>query len=219
MEAIIDFFREISDVGSLPWDVMLVRILVASVFGFAIGLVSYFTHTSESWNKAVIHSQIAITVISSVIIMVIGYNVASAFGLFGILSLVRFRATLKDTKDTTVFLFAVTTGMACGSGLFRVAFMGSIVLFPILFLLRYISVLRFEESYLTLNCDELHKAYLAFQDYMKSKNIRFRMLSISDKGGSLYVHVYLNQEKCYELARQFKSENKDYISSFKIGNE
>lgn len=219
MEAIIDFFQEITDVGSLPWDVMLVRILLASVFGFGIGLVSYFTHTSESWNKAVIHSQIAITVISSVIIMVIGYNVASAFGLFGILSLVRFRATLKDTKDTTIFLFAVTTGMACGSGLFTVALIGTLVLFPILFLLRFIRVLRFEESYLTLNCRDLHGVYLAFQETMRQAGIRFRFLNISDKSGSLAVHVYIDQEKCYHMARQFKADNPELVESFKIGTE
>ncbi len=218
MESIIEFFQEISDVGSLPFEVMLARVLIAATFGLALGVVSYLTHTSERRDKAVIHSQISITIISSVIIMVIGYNVASAFGLFGILSLIRFKTTLKDTKDTTIFLFAVTIGMSCGSGLYRVALVGSAVIIPVLFILKYVPILKFGQSYLSINCTDLDKGYRAFIEFMKNRKTRFRMLNISDKGQNFFSRIYMDQEECYELARAYKAEHKDLVESFKVSD-
>jgi hypothetical protein len=56
--------------------------------------------------------------------VVIGNNVARAFGLVGALSIVRFRTVVDDTRDTAFVIFAVVTGMAVGAGLLVGALVG-----------------------------------------------------------------------------------------------
>ncbi len=53
--------------------------------------------------------------------MVIGSNVAVAFGALGAFSLVRFRTAVKDAKDIAFVFFAVATGMAVGTNNYLIA--------------------------------------------------------------------------------------------------
>ena len=66
--------------------------------------------------------------------MVIGNNLARAFGLVGSMSIVRFRMAIKDTKDIVFIFFTLCVGMAAGVGQHMVAiistlFIGIIILF------------------------------------------------------------------------------------------
>jgi len=59
---------------------------------------------------------VLLTVVIAVVTMVIGSNLARAFGLVGALSIVRFRTVVEDTRDTAFVIFAVVVGMAIGAG-------------------------------------------------------------------------------------------------------
>src|SRR3954452_8890053 len=65
-----------------------------------------------------------LTVVIAVVTMVIGSNVARAFGLVGALSIVRFRTVVEDTRDTAFVIFAVVVGMAIGAGFPDLAILG-----------------------------------------------------------------------------------------------
>jgi len=49
--------------------------------------------------------------------MVIGNNLARAFGLVGAMSIIRFRTAIKETQDIIFIFFALAIGMASGVGL------------------------------------------------------------------------------------------------------
>jgi len=68
-----------------------------------------------------------LTMITSVVIMVIGNNLATAFGLVGAMSIIRFRTALKDTQDMMFVFFALAIGLASGVGIYEVAIMGTII--------------------------------------------------------------------------------------------
>ena len=48
-----------------------------------------------------------LTILIAMVTMVIGNNMARAFGLVGALSIVRFRTVVEDTRDTAFVIFAV----------------------------------------------------------------------------------------------------------------
>jgi hypothetical protein len=64
---------------------------------------------------------VLLTVLTAAAALMIGDNVARAFGLVGALSIVRFRTVVDDTRDTAFVVFAVVCGMAFGSGAVPVA--------------------------------------------------------------------------------------------------
>jgi uncharacterized membrane protein YhiD involved in acid resistance len=59
--------------------------------------------------------------------MIIGNNLARAFGLVGALSIIRFRTAIKDTMDIVYIFLALAIGMAGGVGYHKLAFIGAIV--------------------------------------------------------------------------------------------
>jgi uncharacterized membrane protein YhiD involved in acid resistance len=63
--------------------------------------------------------------IVSLVMMVIGNNIVTAFGLIGALAIIRFRNVLKDTRDTVFIFLALVIGMASGSGKYLTAIVGT----------------------------------------------------------------------------------------------
>ena len=59
---------------------------------------------------------VLLTIVIAMVTLVIGNNMARAFGLVGALSIVRFRTVVEDTRDTAFVIFAVVVGMAIGAG-------------------------------------------------------------------------------------------------------
>ena len=70
-------------------------------------------------------SLIALTLITAVVIMVIGNNLARAFGLVGAMSIIRFRTAVKDIQDILFIFFSLAVGMAAGVGMYVVALLAS----------------------------------------------------------------------------------------------
>lgn len=71
----------------------------------------------------------------AMVTQVIGDNVARAFSLVGALSIVRFRTSVRDTRDTAFVIFAVAVGMAVGALAPWVALAGIVVIGSAAFLL------------------------------------------------------------------------------------
>ena len=73
--------------------------------------------------------------ITAVVIMVIGNNLARAFGLVGAMSIIRFRTAVKDTQDIVFIFFALAVGLAAGVGLHIIAIAGTLFISLIVWIL------------------------------------------------------------------------------------
>lgn len=79
---------------------------------------------------------VLLAILCAMLPLVIGENVAWAFGLVGALSIVRFRTVVDDTHDITFVIFAVLVGMAVGADRLNVACVGIAVTGLAAFLVR-----------------------------------------------------------------------------------
>jgi uncharacterized membrane protein YhiD involved in acid resistance len=70
---------------------------------------------------AVIQTQIILAIVGAVVMMIVGSNLARAFGIVGAAGLVRYRAKIEDPKDAGVMLTTLAVGLASGVGLFAMA--------------------------------------------------------------------------------------------------
>jgi uncharacterized membrane protein YhiD involved in acid resistance len=70
---------------------------------------------------AVIQTQIILGIVGAVVMLVVGTNLARAFGVVGAAGLVRYRAKVEDPKDAGVMLSTLALGLAAGVGLYAVA--------------------------------------------------------------------------------------------------
>ena len=82
-----------------------------------------------------VNTLIIITMVTSIVIMVIGNNLARAFGLVGAMSIIRFRTAVKDTRDIAFVFFALAAGMAAGAGNLLIGLFGCLIIGVIIILL------------------------------------------------------------------------------------
>jgi uncharacterized membrane protein YhiD involved in acid resistance len=73
--------------------------------------------------------------VTALVIMVIGNNLARAFGLVGAMSIIRFRTAVKDTQDIVFIFFSLAAGMAAGVGLKFLSLFGTLFIGTVLFTL------------------------------------------------------------------------------------
>ena len=108
-----------------PPEVVAARLFAALLAGLFLGFVYRRTHTGVVFMAAIPQTAAMLAVGGALIWLVVGDNLVRAFGLAGMIGLIRYRTRISDPKDTTVFLFAMIIGMSCGLGQYVVAGLGA----------------------------------------------------------------------------------------------
>ncbi|MDZ7346073.1 MAG: DUF4956 domain-containing protein, partial [candidate division KSB1 bacterium] len=78
---------------------VLINLVIAFVLGMLIATVYRLTFKGYAYSASLVNTLILITMVTTMVIMVIGNNLARAFGLVGAMSIIRFRTAVKDTRD------------------------------------------------------------------------------------------------------------------------
>ena len=84
---------------------------------------------------AVIQTQIILAIVGSLVMLVVGTNLARAFGVVGAAGLVRYRAKIEDPKDAGVMLSTLAIGLSCGVGLYVMAALSAAVILTALWVI------------------------------------------------------------------------------------
>ena len=82
----------------LPSEI-LINLIIAFILGVIVSLVYKKTHKGLSYSQSFMVTNIFVAVIVSMVIMIIGNNLARAFALVGALSIVRFRTAIKEPEE------------------------------------------------------------------------------------------------------------------------
>lgn len=98
----------------------LFRLPLAAALGAALAVRPKRRGTPPR-QPAVIQTQIILAIVGSLVMLVVGTNLARAFGVVGAAGLVRYRAKIEDPKDAGVMLSTLGIGLACGVGLYVMA--------------------------------------------------------------------------------------------------
>ena len=116
----------------------LICMLVAVVLGLLIGGVYFLVAKKEQRSISFFLSLVMLPAVVCLVIMLIGSNVARAFSVAGIFTLVRFRSVPGDGKDISLIFMAMGAGIAAGLGyltvgLTAIAVLSAVILFVNLF--------------------------------------------------------------------------------------
>ena len=89
-------------------------------------------------NQAVVETLIILPIVVSAIVLIVRNSLALAFSLAGVVAAVRFRTTLRDTRDTVFIFLAIGVGFAAGVQVVTVGAVASIIFnFVLMFMWRY----------------------------------------------------------------------------------
>ena len=84
---------------------------------------------------AVIQTQIILGIVGAVVMLVVGTNLARAFGVVGAAGLVRYRAKVEDPKDAGVMLSTLALGLAAGVGVYAIAVFSAVFILAALWVI------------------------------------------------------------------------------------
>jgi len=112
----------------------IIIILSSSLLGLFISFMYNKTYKKSSNNDFLI-TLIMLPVIISIIILLVGNNVARAFSLAGAFSIIRFRSAPASTKEITYVFLSLAVGLTCGMGYIGYAIIFTIILCGLMFLL------------------------------------------------------------------------------------
>lgn len=116
--------------------VSLLDMALALILAFAIGVFIFFIYKKTF--KGVMYSSsfgvtlIALTMISTLVILAVTSNVVLSLGMVGALSIVRFRTAIKEPLDIAFLFWSIAAGIVLAAGMIPLAVIGSIVIGAVL---------------------------------------------------------------------------------------
>lgn len=105
---------------------VLTSLFLSFVMGMLIAKVYRWTHGGFSYSRSFLQTLVLGAIVSTIMIIAIGNNMARGLGILGALALIRFRTPLRDPRDI-IFVFAsLATGISCGAQVFSIAIIGPV---------------------------------------------------------------------------------------------
>ena len=122
----------------IEWQVALMSFLIAFLLASLIAMIYERTFQGLSYSRGLVQSMILGSIVSCLLMIAIGDNIARGIGIVGSLAIIRFRTNLRDPRDL-VFLFAsLGVGVASGVQSYVTAIIGAVIFCLVVFVL-YVS--------------------------------------------------------------------------------
>ena len=112
--------------------------LVGMVFALVIGLFIFAiykkTFSGIMYSTGFAMSLVGLSLVTTLVIMAVTSNVVLSLGMVGALSIVRFRAAIKEPMEIVFLFWSLAVGIVIGAGMIPLAVIGSFIIGVILVL-------------------------------------------------------------------------------------
>ncbi len=134
------------------WTDPTIALVAAFVFGQVLAWAYETTFHGLSYSRGFSHSIVLVCMSASILVLAMQHSLLAGLGLFGVLSMIRFRTDLKTPRDLVFIMASACIGVACGVGAIVTATVGSLMFSAVTLYLqlgpfgsrvRYDGVLRF----------------------------------------------------------------------------
>ena len=106
--------------------------LIAMIFALVIGLFIYLiykkTFSGIMYSTGFGMSLIGLSLVTTLVIMAVTSNVVLSLGMVGALSIVRFRAAIKEPMEIVFLFWSLAAGIVIGAGMIPLAVIGSVII-------------------------------------------------------------------------------------------
>ena len=148
-----DIFKSsfLENVASVSLLDMALALILAFGIGLFIFLVYKKTFSGVMYSSSFGVTLVALTMITTMVILAVTSNVVLSLGMVGALSIVRFRTAIKEPLDIAFLFWSIAVGIVLAAGMIPLAVIGSVVIGVIL--LVFVNKKSFENPYiLVLQC-------------------------------------------------------------------
>lgn len=178
--------------------ISILDMVLSMALSFGLGVFIYLVYKKTF--KGVMYAPtfgvtlIALTMISTFVILAVTSNVVLSLGMVGALSIVRFRTAIKEPLDIAFLFWAIAAGIVLAAGLIPLAVFGSVLIGVILLL--FVNKKSIDMAYmLVLNVrdQEAEKAAAAYVDASVNRSA-LKSKTVSKAGIELNLQVHLKAD-------------------------
>lgn len=192
------FLENVNSVSILD---MALALLLAFGIGMFIFLVYKKTYQGVMYSSSFGVTLIALTMITTLVILAVTSNVVLSLGMVGALSIVRFRTAIKEPLDIAFLFWSIAVGIVLAAGMIPLAVFGSVIIGIIL--LVFVNRKKSSRPYiLVLRCDG-HEAEVNAMKYLGDMTERCCVKSKSAQKDTLEL----------DLELRLKDDNTDFINT------
>ena len=191
------FLENITSISILD---MVLAMFLAFGIGMFIFLIYKKTFSGVMYSSSFGVTLVALTMISTLVILAVTSNVVLSLGMVGALSIVRFRTAIKEPLDIAFLFWSIAVGIVLAAGLIPLAVFGSVIIGIILLVFAnrkshvnpYIVVIR---------CDG-HDSEIKVTEFLKKQVQRMAIKSKTAQRGAIELNAEI----------RMKDENTDFIN-------
>ncbi|MCI9611907.1 MAG: DUF4956 domain-containing protein [Eubacterium sp.] len=198
-----DIFKSsfLENITSISIFDMTLALLLAFGLGVFIFFVYKKTFSGVMYSSSFGVTLIAMTMITTVVILAVTSNVVLSLGMVGALSIVRFRTAIKEPLDIAFLFWALTTGITLAAGMILLAVAGSIMIGAVLLL--FVNKKSYLNPYIVvINCQDAESEREAKQ-FLDSQVRRCVVKGKSVQNGAVELQMEI----------RMREERTDFINS------
>ncbi len=219
--AVPDALRDRAEVsGAAPFAhplFELAKLVAAAVIGMLVTIVhrQYRAGAERQTNPAMDQAQVLLCISGAMMMIIIGNNLARAFGIAGAASIIRFRTPVEDARDITILFLLMGLGMAAGLGALAVAGLGTLFLCAMIPLLNAFSSERPRQMLVEIVAEERVFPLAHVHHVFAVNAILFepREVSQGDEATAKYLTTLKPTDSLEDLSAQLMGDGKKGIKN------
>lgn len=184
-----DIFKSsfLENVSSISIFDMILTIVLSFGIGMFIFLVYKKTYQGVMYSSSFGTTLIALTMITSTVILAVTSNVVLSLGMVGALSIVRFRTAIKEPLDIAFLFWSIGAGIILAAGMIPLAVIGSVCIGIILLI--FVNKKSHTHPYMVvLNCEN-HAAEVKAKEFLAKNVTRTTVKSKSAVKGAIEINI------------------------------
>ena len=194
-----DIFKSsyLENVSAIDIPDMIIALVLAFLVGLFIYVVYQKTYRGVMYSASFGVTLVALTMITTVVILAVTSNAVLSLGMVGALSIVRFRTAIKEPLDIAFLFWAIAAGIVLAAGMIPLAVIGSIVIGAVLIL--FVNRKTYTRPYIVVLRCENDASEAAATEYLKENVEKYSVKSKTVQKGliELNVEVRLKDEDTY----------------------
>lgn len=159
----------------------VINILIAAVFGFLILFVYLRTSSSDKKDSTLPLTIPVLTMLMATIMRMQGGRIAIFFGIFGVLSIVRFRSELTDQRGITFILFSIVIGVLVGLSNYVLVVIAFLIITIVIFIIKYTFRVPKKNLFIFKFEDVNNETKDHIEEFFNDHDLRYKLLSVSCK--------------------------------------
>ena len=189
MNSFSDIFKSsfLENVSSISMLDMLLTIVLSFGLGLFIFLIYKKTYRGVMYSAGFGTSLVALTMITSIVILAVTSNVVLSLGMVGALSIVRFRTAIKDPMDIVFLFWSLGAGIILAAGMIPLAIIGSVCIG--LILLVFVNRKSHTHPYMVVLSCQNHDAEVKAKEFLSKNVIRSTVKSKSAARGVIEINI------------------------------